>query len=210
MAFFSGIVLLALSFFRLGFLFSFISLPALGGIMSGSAVTIVISQVGKMLGIHVSTRDIPYNIFVSTMKNVHHANYDAVFAVLSILWLYGVQYASEFFAKRYPQHARAINYFSVCRKTICLVFTTFLGWVLVHFSDHEINQNTHLQSLALCLLVFSEWLFPTLIPAFSLMLYLLFLVWSSFLLWNNVQSLLAWVKNLVIGVRYIYLSKWTI
>ncbi|KAI9275925.1 sulfate transporter family-domain-containing protein [Phascolomyces articulosus] len=137
MAFLSGIITLALSFFRLGFLFDFISQPALGGIMTGSAVTIVISQLGKILGVHVSTRDSPFMILVNILKNIRHTSYDAVFGILSLVWLYGVQYAGEYFAKRYPNRARAINYFSVCRKAICLIFTTFLAWVLVHFSDYE-------------------------------------------------------------------------
>ncbi|GAB08643.1 sulfate transporter [Gordonia araii NBRC 100433] len=48
-----GVILLALGFFKLGFLANFLSEPILIGFVAGLALDILLSQVAKMLGIHL-------------------------------------------------------------------------------------------------------------------------------------------------------------
>ncbi|KAI9275810.1 sulfate transporter family-domain-containing protein [Phascolomyces articulosus] len=136
MSLFAGIITLFLSIFQLGILFNFICHPAISGFMAGSALTIVISQLGKILGVHVSTKDAPYMVFGNTLKELPHASIDALIGILSLIWLYGVKYACSSLAKRYPQYKRKLLYFSMSRNVIVLIFTTFLSWLINHFGHH--------------------------------------------------------------------------
>ncbi|KAI9490874.1 sulfate transporter family-domain-containing protein [Zychaea mexicana] len=136
MAFFAGIITLALGILKLGILYNFICQPAISGFMAGSAVTIVISQIGKIMGIHVNTSQVPYLVFGDTLKGLPETKVDAVFGFLSLVWLYGIKYICQFFSKRYPQHRRGIFYFSMSRNVIVIVVTTFLSWVINHFGQY--------------------------------------------------------------------------
>ncbi|KAI9275809.1 sulfate transporter family-domain-containing protein [Phascolomyces articulosus] len=136
MSLFAGIITLFLSIFQLGILFNFICQPAISGFMAGSALTIVISQLGKILGIHVSTKDAPYLIFGNTLKALPEASIDALIGILSLVWLYGVKYACKYLAKRYQRYKTGILYFSMSRNVIVLIFTTFLSWLINHFGHH--------------------------------------------------------------------------
>ncbi len=51
LALFAGIITLGIGLFRLGFIIDFISGPAIAGFMSGSALTIGISQLAGLFGI---------------------------------------------------------------------------------------------------------------------------------------------------------------
>ncbi|KAI7856648.1 sulfate transporter family-domain-containing protein [Circinella umbellata] len=136
MSLFAGLITLALSIFRLGILFNFICHPAISGFMAGSAITIVISQLGKILGVHVSTVDAPYMIFGNTIKGLPHASIDALIGILSLVWLYGIKYLTNYLFKRYPQHKRKLAYFNMSRNIMVLIFTTFLSWLINHFGHY--------------------------------------------------------------------------
>ncbi|KAI9490875.1 sulfate transporter family-domain-containing protein [Zychaea mexicana] len=136
MSFFAGIITLGLSLLQLGILFNFICQPAVSGFMAGSAVTIIISQLGKILGIHVNTNEAPYLIFGYTLKDLPHTKVDAIFGILSLVWLYGVKYACKHLAKRYPHHKRKILYFSTSRNILVLCFTTILSWMINHIGQY--------------------------------------------------------------------------
>lgn len=54
LALLSGVILLVMAFLRLGFLVNFLSHPVLAGFVSGSAILIIVSQLGNLLGINSS------------------------------------------------------------------------------------------------------------------------------------------------------------
>ncbi|KAI7856649.1 sulfate transporter family-domain-containing protein [Circinella umbellata] len=137
MSLFAGIITMILSVFRLGILFNFICQPAISGFLGGSALTIVISQLGKILGVHVSTFDLPYMIFGNTLKELPHASVDAVFGILSLVWLYGCKYACQYLARRYPRYKAGFSYFSMSRNVAVIIFTTFFSWLINHFGHYE-------------------------------------------------------------------------
>lgn len=56
LALLAGVILLLCGLFRLGFLSQLLSRPVIAGFVSGSAVLIVLSQLGPMLGVPVSVR----------------------------------------------------------------------------------------------------------------------------------------------------------
>ncbi|KAI9490876.1 sulfate transporter family-domain-containing protein [Zychaea mexicana] len=138
MALFAGIISLGLSVLRLGILFHFICQPAVAGFMAGSGLTIVINQFSKIFGVsNINTSEAPYLVFGKTLINLNHSTVDAIFGVLSLIWLYGVRYLCQYLTKRYPQHARKFFFFNISRNVVVIVFTTFLSWLINHFGHYE-------------------------------------------------------------------------
>lgn len=137
MALLSGVITLAVSILRLGILFRFICQPAIAGFMAGSGLTIVISQLPKILGIHINNHDVPYMVFGNTLKALPEAKIDALIGILSLVWLYGVKYSCKYLTRRYSKYARPLFYFNIARNIIVLVFTTFLSWLINHFGHME-------------------------------------------------------------------------
>lgn len=137
-ALFSGVIVLALSVLRLGILFNFICRPVIVGFLAGSGLTIVITQIAKIMGIpNIDTTAAPYLIFGRTLIHLNETGIDAVFGLLSLIWLYGVKYGCNCLMDRYPQHKRKLFYFSISRSVIVLVVTTFLSWLINHFGRYE-------------------------------------------------------------------------
>ncbi|KAI7885560.1 hypothetical protein K492DRAFT_203964 [Lichtheimia hyalospora FSU 10163] len=134
MALFAGIVTLGLSILRLGILFDFICEPAIAGFMAGSGLTIVINQFSKIFGVpDINTSEAPYLVFGKTLIHLNESRVDAAFGILSLVWLYGIRYLSQYLTRRYPQYARVIFYFNISRSVVLIVFTTFLSWLIIHF-----------------------------------------------------------------------------
>lgn len=134
MALFAGIVTLGLSILRLGILFDFICEPAIAGFMAGSGLTIVINQFSKIFGVpDINTSEAPYLVFGKTLIHLNQSGVDAAFGILSLVWLYGIRYLSQYLTRRYPQYARVIFYFNISRSVVLIVFTTFLSWLIIHF-----------------------------------------------------------------------------
>ncbi|KAI8137172.1 sulfate transporter family-domain-containing protein [Fennellomyces sp. T-0311] len=137
-ALFAGIVALGLSLLRLGILFNFICQPAVAGFMAGSGLTIVINQFPKIFGVpNINTSEAPYLVFGKTLSQLNHSTVDAIFGVLSLVWLYGIRYLSQRLSARYPQHARKFFYFNIARNAVLIIFTTFLSWLINHFGEYE-------------------------------------------------------------------------
>lgn len=69
----TGLACLVASRFRLGFLADFLSMPILVGLLNGVAISIVISQLGKLTGIAVSGGEILSQVlsFVAGLAHVH-------------------------------------------------------------------------------------------------------------------------------------------
>ncbi|KAI9314111.1 sulfate transporter family-domain-containing protein [Dichotomocladium elegans] len=137
MSLFAGVITLAISILRLGILFDFICEPAIAGFMAGSGLTIVINQSSKIFGIpNINTNEPPYLVFGKTLGHLNQSRVDAAFGLLSLVWLYGIKYLSQYLTRRYPQHARKIFYFNITRSVVLIVFTTFLSWLINHFGHH--------------------------------------------------------------------------
>ncbi|KAG2225150.1 hypothetical protein INT45_009479 [Circinella minor] len=138
MALFAGLISLGLSVLRLGILFHFICQPAVAGFMAGSGLTIVINQFGKIFGVpNIDTTEAPYLVFGKTLIHLNHSTVDAIFGVLTLIWLYGVRYLCTKLTHRYPKHALKFFFFNISRNVVVIVVTTFLSWVINHFGPYE-------------------------------------------------------------------------
>ena len=73
LAFLSGLFLLALGLFRLGFLANFLSHPVISGFITASGIIIAASQVKHLLGVSASGDNL-YEVIVSLLEHVGDAN----------------------------------------------------------------------------------------------------------------------------------------
>lgn len=71
----AGLIQVALSIFRLGFLINFLSHPVISGFTSAAAFIIGLSQLKFLLGIEIARANRVQDIFVDAAANIHHTNF---------------------------------------------------------------------------------------------------------------------------------------
>lgn len=74
LAFLSGLILLALGFFRLGFLANFLSHPVIAGFITATGIIIAVSQMKHILGIKAHGHTLP-ELIVSLAHNASQVNW---------------------------------------------------------------------------------------------------------------------------------------
>ena len=91
LAFLSGLILLALGLFRLGFLANFLSHPVIAGFITATGIIIAASQLKNILGIDAHGHTLP-DIIGSLAQNVSHMNLiTAVIGVVATGFLFWVR-----------------------------------------------------------------------------------------------------------------------
>lgn len=99
-----GAALVLASFLRLGFIANFISQPVLIGFKAGIGVVIILDQVPKLLGVHISKGTFLHNLF-STITSLPETKLIAVaVGIFTILLLVGI----EHFAPKVPAPLLAV------------------------------------------------------------------------------------------------------
>ncbi|KAI8365198.1 sulfate transporter family-domain-containing protein [Radiomyces spectabilis] len=137
LALFAGLISLVVGILRLGILFRFICQPAIAGFMAGSGLTIIINQFNKIFGIpNIKTTEAPYLVFGKTLINLHHTHIDAVFGLLSLVWLYGIRYIATKMMTRYPRYANVWFYINITRNIVVIVVTTLISYLINHFAHY--------------------------------------------------------------------------
>jgi sulfate permease, SulP family len=91
LAFLSGLILLALGLFRLGFLANFLSHPVIAGFITATGIIIAASQLKNILGIDAHGHTLP-DLIGSLVQNVSHVNWiTAVIGVVATGFLFWVR-----------------------------------------------------------------------------------------------------------------------
>jgi sodium-independent sulfate anion transporter 11 len=125
----AGIVTLALGLFRLGFLIEYISGPVVAGFMTGSAITITISQIAGLLGVkNINTRDPAYLVLGNTLAGLPTATLDAAFGLVGLFLLYLFRYGTEFIGRRFPRYERPMFFLGIARSILLVIFSTLIAW----------------------------------------------------------------------------------
>lgn len=140
LAFLCGIITLGVGLLRLGWIVEFIPAPAVSGFMTGSALTILVGQLPKLLGEKgVNGNDAMYLIAINFFKKLPTARMDAAFGVTALVFLYFVRWACNWVAKRYPKYARAAFFISVMRSAFVIIILTAASraWVGTHYHDKK-------------------------------------------------------------------------
>lgn len=85
LAFITGILLLVMGIFRLGFLVNFLSRPVISGFTSAAAIIIAISQLKHLLGINIERSKFAHQTLWSILKNIGDTNlYTLIIGILAI------------------------------------------------------------------------------------------------------------------------------
>lgn len=130
-ALFSGIISLILGLLRLGLVVDFIPAPVIAGFTTGSAITISIGQIAKLMGIpKIVTTDPCYLVLGRTLAALPKTNYDAIFGFISLIYLYSVKYGSRYAAKRWPHRERLFFFIEILRNITIVIFATIVSFLV--------------------------------------------------------------------------------
>ncbi|XP_044724819.1 sulfate permease family domain-containing protein [Hirsutella rhossiliensis] len=134
----AGCVVLAIGLLRCGWIVDLISITSLSAFMTGSAITIAVSQLPALLGVTgFSNRDPPYKVVINTLKHLPHARLDAVMGLTALFALYLVRYGLAKAAERYPRQRRAIFFVNTMRTVVVIVLYTLVSWLVnMHRRDN--------------------------------------------------------------------------
>jgi sodium-independent sulfate anion transporter 11 len=137
LSFLSGMILLFLGFFRLGWLIEFIPYPPISAFVTSASITIVSTQLPTCLGITgINTRESPYKVLINTMKNLPNAGLDAAIGITSIILLFAIQDVCAKLEVLKPRRKRMWSMISSLRLTFTVLLYTLISW-LVHRNTPE-------------------------------------------------------------------------
>lgn len=132
LSFLSGMILLFLGFFRLGWLIEFIPYPPISAFVTSASITIISTQIPICLGITgINTRESPYKVLLNTMKHLPDSGLDASIGISSIILLFAIQHVCEKMEVRQPSKKRMWSMICSLRLTFTILLFTLISW-LVH------------------------------------------------------------------------------
>lgn len=127
----AGCIVLGLGLLRLGWLVDLISITSLSAFMTGSAITIAVSQLPSLLGLHgFSNRDAPYKVIINTLKHLPETKLDAALGLTALFLLYLIRHVLTRAAERYPNKKRIIFFANTMRTVFAILLYTLISWLV--------------------------------------------------------------------------------
>ncbi len=134
LAFLSGLVLLALGVFRLGFLANFLSHPVIAGFITASGILIATSQLKHILGISASGQNL-VEIVGSLLENLGQINLPtAVVGAASVAFLFWVRKGLKPLLRAAGMGPRLADLLTKAGPVAAVAVTTLVTWA---FGLHE-------------------------------------------------------------------------
>lgn len=145
LAFLCGVIALCGGLLRLGFLVELISLNAVSGFMTGSALNIICGQVPSLMGYSskLNTRQSTYKVIIETLKHLPDTKLDAVFGLIPLVILYtwkwwcnnmGPKLAERHYGRSKPRVNFYLQkfyfYAQACRNAIVIIVFTCISWAI--------------------------------------------------------------------------------
>lgn len=154
LALFAGIITATIGIIRLGILVDFIpgmimqvrttennayllSIyqlgPAIAGYMTGSAITIALSQLPALAGTStdVNTHDAPFRVLGEFLTSLPQTQLDIAFGLVSLLFLYGIKIACSYLAHRAPErYQKGVFLFNITRNGIIVIVGTVISYLV--------------------------------------------------------------------------------
>ncbi|EGW35378.1 uncharacterized protein SPAPADRAFT_133278 [Spathaspora passalidarum NRRL Y-27907] len=129
-----GGIAAGLGILRLGFILEFISIPAVMGFMSGSALNIISGQVPALMGFPkaVNTRDATYMVIINSLKALPQSTSDAAFGLIPLFILYLWNFVCGFGQRRWPKLKWYFFYTQQLRNAIVIIVASAISWGIVH------------------------------------------------------------------------------
>ncbi|KAF7727682.1 hypothetical protein EC973_007237 [Apophysomyces ossiformis] len=155
LALFAGLITVMIGLIRLGILVDFISGkpsirggkpatkkkltnigwnllgPAIAGYMTGSAITIGLSQWPNLFGLNqINAHNAPYRILIDFFSNIQHTRLDIAFGITALIFLYGIRFACGLLTTRVPRFHRSIFYFGIMRNGLIVLIGTIVSFLI--------------------------------------------------------------------------------
>ncbi|KAG9288835.1 hypothetical protein G9A89_001159 [Geosiphon pyriformis] len=128
-----GIITVGLGLARLGILVDFIPGPVINSFSTGSAISIALGQVAKLMGIkNIDNKEASYLVLGKTLRAFDRTKIDAVMGIFSLLLLYLIKYATQYAGKRYPKLNRVWFFTSILRNIFVIFLATLISFLVVH------------------------------------------------------------------------------
>lgn len=130
----TGGIITALGLARLGWIVDFIPLPAICAFMTGGAITVLSSQLNKIMGIsNIDTHQPPYLVIIDTLKGLPTTKIDAALGLTALLMLYSVRSACAYGVRKQPHRAKMFFFISTLRTVfVILLYTAISAGVNLH------------------------------------------------------------------------------
>jgi SulP family sulfate permease len=159
LAFLVGVFLILASLLRLGFLANFISLPVLTGFLAGIGVVIIVSQLGKVLGLSISSGS-TFQTLLSVITSLNQINWPTVLVTALTL---AILIALPRFVPRIPAALVAVAFgialsalLDLGQLGVSLVGDIPAGLPSLSLPDLSLVSNLWLPAIAIALLSFTE------------------------------------------------------
>ncbi|KAF2267473.1 sulfate permease [Lojkania enalia] len=131
LSFLSGLILIFLGLFRLGWLIELIPYVPISAFVTAASFTIIGTQLPVALGIRgINTREAPYKVYINLFKGLPRTQLDAAIGLTSIVLLFILR---DVFAKlevRQPARKRLWAMLSSMRLTFTILLYTFISWIV--------------------------------------------------------------------------------
>ncbi len=126
----TGCIILLLGILRFGWIIDLIPLVSLSAFVTGSAITIGVTQLPSLFGVTgVSTRHAPYRVIIDTLQNLPSSKMDAAVGITALFFLYLIRFSCQLIAKRYPRRQKVIFFISTLRTVFVILFYTMVSWL---------------------------------------------------------------------------------
>jgi sodium-independent sulfate anion transporter 11 len=129
----TGGIVLFMGLLRCGWIVNLVSAPSLAAFMTGSAITIIVSQLPSILGLtDFSNRESPFRVVINIVSTVGQADSNAVLGLSALMLLYLARFSFTSAADRSPKHRQTFQLLNSMRAVSVIIIYTLISW-LVHW-----------------------------------------------------------------------------
>ncbi|OCK73292.1 sulfate permease [Lepidopterella palustris CBS 459.81] len=131
LSFLSGLILIFLGLFRLGWLIELIPYVPISAFVTSASFTIIGTQLPVALGIAgIKTREAPYKVYINVLKGLPRTQVDAAIGLTSIVLLSILRHVFAKMEVRQPGKKRLWATLSSLRLTFAILLYTFISWIV--------------------------------------------------------------------------------
>ena len=127
-----GSIVFIIGVLRLGFVVDYIPLPAIAAFMTGSALSISVGQIPKLMGIKgVNNRGPAYEVFINTLKHLGNTKIDAAMGLSALVFLYLLRWIfTGYLHKKYPSRQKTWFFIGTLRTAFIILLYTMISWLV--------------------------------------------------------------------------------
>lgn len=182
LAFISGLMLILLGIFRLGFIANFLSHPVIAGFITATGIIIAASQIKHILGINASGHNL-YELAVSIFEHISETNWITfLIGSLMVVFLFWVRKGLKPLLLKLGFPPRMAEIISKSGPVVAVAITTFVAWFFMLDTRNVALVGDVPQGLP-----------PLTMPSFS------FDLWSSLLGSAVIISIIGFVESISVA-----------